>query len=134
MVKITSKYTGKKHCEALHEPSQSTIQTDAPKDNQGLGESFSPTDLVATALGTCILTTVAIFAEKENIDTQGAKVFVEKVMASDPRRIFSLKTVLHFPASVPLGFRDRIVEIAATCPVKKSLHPDIQIPIEINYI
>lgn len=134
MVKISSKYTGQKHCEANHGPSNSTLQTDAPKDNQGLGETFSPTDLVATALGTCILTTVAIHAEKENISIVGATSSTEKVMTPPPRRIGSLKTVVQFPKSIPEDFQKRIPEIAANCPVKKSLHPDVDAAIEILFV
>ena len=78
MVKIDATYQGQKHCLAVHEPSGSQLETDAPKDNQGLGEKFSPTDLVATALGTCILTTIAIVVERDNIDIKGATISVEK--------------------------------------------------------
>ncbi|MFN3454112.1 MAG: OsmC family protein [Pseudobdellovibrio sp.] len=134
MVLIRSEYTGKKHCKALHTPSSSTLETDAPKDNQGLGETFSPTDLMATALGTCILTTVAIFAEKENISIAGATAQVEKVMTPPPRKIASLKTVLNFPNNIPDSFKEQIPQIAENCPVKKSLHPDVKIDIEINFI
>ncbi len=134
MVNISSKYTGQKHCEVTHGPSNSQIQTDAPKDNNGLGQTFSPTDLVATALGTCILTTVAIFAEKENISIIGATSYTEKVMTTAPRRIASLKTICKFPNSIPEEFKARISEIAEMCPVKKSLHPDVQVPIEILFV
>lgn len=134
MVNISSKYTGQKHCEVTHGPSNSQIQTDAPKDNNGLGEAFSPTDLVATALGTCILTTVAIHAEKENISIVGATSYTEKVMTPPPRRIASLKTICKFPNTIPEEFKKRIPEIAEMCPVKKSLHPDIQTPIEILFV
>ena len=133
MVNISSKYTGQKHCEVTHGPSNSQIQTDAPKDNNGLGETFSPTDLVATALGTCILTTVAIHAEKENISIIGATSFTEKVMTPPPRRIASLKTICKFPNTIPEEFKKRIPEIAEMCPVKKSLHPEVQAPIEIIF-
>lgn len=134
MVEIHAKYTGQKHCEAIHGPSNSSLQTDAPKDNQGLGETFSPTDLMATALGTCVLTTVAIFAEKENISIVGAKATTIKVMSPPPRKIASLKTVLQFPASIPEDFKKRIPDIAENCPVKKSLHPDVDAGLEIHFI
>ncbi|MFN3696745.1 MAG: OsmC family protein [Pseudobdellovibrio sp.] len=134
MVEINSIYTGRKHCEAKHQPSQAILQTDAPKDNFGLGETFSPTDLLATALGTCILTTVAIFAEKEDILIVGATAKTEKVMTPPPRMIASLKTILCFPSSIPEHFKKQIPEIANNCPVKKSIHPDISIPIEIIFI
>lgn len=134
MVNISSKYTGKKHCKAQHGPSGATLETDAPKDNQGLGETFSPTDLMATALGTCIMTTVAIFAEKENIIIESAEAYTEKVMTPPPRRIASLKTVVKFSKSVPEDFKLKIPSIAENCPVKRSLHPEVEAPIEIVFV
>ncbi len=134
MVKISSVYKGQKNCQATHEPSQTKLNTDAPKDNQGLGESFSPTDLVATALGTCILTTIAIQLEKEGVKFENTKISTEKVMTSEgPRRIKSLHTLLELPQSIPASFRERISEIAWNCPVKKSLHPEIDASVEIRY-
>ena len=133
MVKITGTYTGQKHCQAEHEPSKSILQTDAPKDNQGRGESFSPTDLVATALGTCILTTIAIFAERDGVDVTNSRMLVEKEMTPPPRRIASLKTIIEMPKSIPDEYREKIQSYAENCPVKKSLHPDVQVPVEIRY-
>lgn len=126
-------YLGDKHCKAEHEPSQCVLETDAPKDNQGRGESFSPTDLVATALGTCILTTMAIAAEKEQINLMNSKMTVEKEMSSNPRKIAKLKTIIELPNNLSLEKRKKLEEIAQNCPVKISLHPDIQIPIEFKY-
>ncbi len=134
MVKVEAIYQGSKHCLATHGPSQSQLETDAPKDNQGLGEKFSPTDLVATALGTCILTTIAIVAERDSVDIKGAKVYVEKVMADNPRRIASLKTLLEMPKSIPEDYRKKIQNVANACPVKKSLVADIDTTVEIKYI
>jgi putative redox protein len=134
MVKMTAVYTGHKHCQANHEPSGSVIETDAPKDNQGRGEKFSPTDLVATALGTCALTTIAIFAEKDSVDVTGSRMSVEKEMTPPPRRIASLKVILEMPASIPENYREKIRGYADNCPVKKSLHPDVNTPIEIHYV
>jgi uncharacterized OsmC-like protein len=134
MVKMKAIYTGEKHCQAEHEPSKSIIETDAPKDNQGRGEKFSPTDLVATALGTCILTTIAIFAERDGVDVKNSRMFVEKEMSANPRRIASLKTIIEMPKSVPEEYRDKVETIANSCPVKKSLHPDVLVPIEIRYV
>lgn len=132
MVKIISTYQGKKHCQALHEPSRSTLETDAPKDIQGLGESFSPTDLMATALGTCILTTVAIVAERDDVDITGSKISVEKIMSTEgPRRISELKTVIELSKNISEEYRKKIELIAENCPVKKSLHPDLKVSIEI---
>ncbi len=133
MVKMTATYTGEKHCQAQHEPSGSIIETDAPKDNQGRGEKFSPTDLVATALATCILTTIAIVAERDGIDVTNSKISVEKEMNANPRRIASLKTVIQLSKSIPLDYRSKIEHIANSCPVKKSLHPDLLLPVDIMY-
>jgi uncharacterized OsmC-like protein len=133
MVKITATYSGEKHCKAQHEPSQSIIETDAPKDNQGRGEKFSPTDLMATALGTCILTTMAIVAERDGVSILGSKISVEKEMNANPRRISSLKTVIDLPQAIPIDYRKKLEHVAEACPVKKSLHPDILVPVEIRY-
>ncbi len=133
MVRVTAIYTGEKHCKAEHEPSKSIIETDAPKDNQGRGEKFSPTDLLATALGTCILTTMAIVAERDGQNITNSKISVEKEMSSNPRRIASLKTIIELPKSIPEDYREKLEKIAQACPVAKSLHPDIQIPVEIKY-
>ena len=127
MVKITITYFGEKHCKVLHEPSQSVLETDAPKDNQGRGEKFSPTDLVATALASCVLTTVGISAEKDGIDMRGSQVFIEKEMSSNPRRIAHLNLVLEIPESVPKTYLEKIEETAKKCPVAQSLHPDVKI-------
>jgi putative redox protein len=133
MVKMTATYSGEKHCKAQHEPSQSMIETDAPKDNQGRGEKFSPTDLVATALGTCILTTMAIVAERDGVSIIGSKISVEKEMSANPRRIASLKTIIDLPQTVPMDYRKKLENVAEACPVKKSLHPDVLMPVEIRY-
>ncbi len=133
MVRMTAKYVGEKHCEAIHEPSKSIIETDAPKDNQGRGEKFSPTDLVGTALATCMLTTIAIVAERDGIDIKNSTISVEKEMASDPRRIANLKITFHLPKSFSEEMKRKLEFVANTCPVKKSLHPDLQTPIEFKY-
>ena len=133
MVKINATYQGQKHCLVTHEASGSQLETDAPKDNQGLGEKFSPTDLMATALGTCILTTIAIVVERDNIDIKGATISVEKIMGDKPRKIASLKTTIHMPKSIPEDYRHKIEHSAQACPVKKSLATDIKTPVEIIY-
>ena len=133
MVKIEAVYLGQKRCLATHEPSGSQIETDAPKDNQGLGGKFSPTDLVATALGTCILTTIAIVVERDNIDIKGAKISVEKIMGDKPRKIAAFKTTIHMPRAIAEEFRGKIEHAANACPVKKSLAADIETPVEILY-
>src|SRR4029077_2964147 len=96
MVKVDITYTGDLHCDATHGPSKSKIATDAPMDNRGKGESFSPTDLVATALGTCITTTMGIKAEELGVDLRGMTVSVRKEMSKDaPRRIVALPSEVH---------------------------------------
>ncbi len=133
MVKITVTYTGGKHCELVHGPSQSVIETDAPKDNAGRGERFSPTDLVGAALASCVLTTMAIVAERDGVKFEGATAEVTKEMKSDPRRIGQLKVVLQLPASLEEKYRKKMEHVAHTCPVHRSLHPDLEMPIEFNY-
>jgi putative redox protein len=134
MVSIQMEYQGDLHCKSVHGPSSTELFTDAPKDNQGRGESFSPTDLVATALGTCILTTMGIMARTLNIDIAGATATVEKDMTtSPPRMIASLTTRIHVPQSLTPENKLKLERAAHTCPVHKSLHPDVQIPIEFTW-
>jgi len=128
-------YSGHLRTEATHLRSGSTIETDAPVDNHGKGERFSPTDLVATALASCILTTMGIAANTHKINIDGTKCDVEKIMAPNPRRISELKVVLDFPASAHYNEKEKqILEIAATtCPVMESLHPDCRKRITFNW-
>lgn len=134
MVNIDVIYEGQLHCSATHEPSASVIATDAPRDNMGKGEAFSPTDLVATALGTCMLTTMGIAALRLNIDMSGATVRVTKEMVSQPlRRIGRLTVVLRVPRPPREEHRAALERAALACPVHKSLHPDIEIPVTIEW-
>jgi putative redox protein len=134
MVVITGRYTGDLRCEAVHGPSGNTLVTDAPVDNMGRGEAFSPTDLVATALGTCIVTTMAIFAQRRGIDFSSATFSVEKHMALEPvRRIGRLPVVIRMSATISAEHRVLLERAAHTCPVHKSLHPDIEAPITFAY-
>jgi putative redox protein len=127
MTTIISTYQGSLHCEAIHEPSGSTLATDAPKDNHGKGETFSPTDLMATALGTCILTLMGITARKLGINIEGAASRVEKTMsATPPRRIAKLTTTITMPAgNYTEEQKKALIHAANTCPVHQSLHPEI---------
>lgn len=134
MVTIHAEYQGDLHCRAVHGPSRAELSTDAPVDNQGRGESFSPTDLVATALGTCMLTIMGIQARTLNLDISGATATVEKGMTSTaPRRIQSLTVHIHVPGAISPEDRIKLERAALTCPVHKSLHPDIQTPIEFTW-
>jgi putative redox protein len=130
MVAIEMQYLGDLHCKAVHGPSGTALDTDAPKDNQGRGESFSPTDLVATALGTCILTTMGILARTLSIDMTGATASVTKEMASVPtRRIATLAVTLHMPGSIAPENRIKLERAAHTCPVHKSMQSNVDMPI-----
>ncbi len=134
MVEVNAVYEGSLRCSAAHAPSQSTLQTDAPKDNHGLGEAFSPTDLVAAALPTCMMTIMGIVAARHNIDLRGMQARTEKEMSKDlPRRIHSLKTVIRVPIAADHPQREALEHAAHTCPVHASLHPDIQASIEFHY-
>ena len=130
MVEINIVYEGTLHCSATHGPSGTVISTDAPKDNMGKGESFSPTDLMATALGTCIVTTMGIVAHRHGIDISGTTVRVEKHMITTGiRRIGRLPAEVHVPHTVSNEDRQRLENAAHTCPVHKSLHPDVDAPV-----
>src|SRR5215203_2707233 len=129
MVNISVRYSGDLHCAAIHGPSQSKIATDAPLDNKGKGEAFSPTDLVATALGTCMTTTMAIAAENHGVDLKGTTVNVRKEMSRDaPRRIVALPSEVHIPLSPNIPQRAVLESAALNCPVHKSLPPEIDRP------
>lgn len=128
MVQISIDYSGKLHCSATHGPSGTVLATDAPLDNQGKGESFSPTDLVATALGTCIATTMAIVAERHQVELQGMTVQVTKEMANDPRRIGRLATEVRVPLPADHPQRELLEKTALGCPVHRSLAPEMERP------
>ena len=134
MVKIATVYEGNLRCRAIHEPSGTALQTDAPRDNQGNGEFFSPTDLVASALGTCILTTMGILARRLNVDMQQASASVGKEMVASPiRRIGRLTVDIHMPGSIATEHRLQLEHAAHACPVHRSLHPDMEIPIRFHW-
>jgi putative redox protein len=134
MTEVTVRYLGDLHCEAQHGPSGATFVTDAPVDNQGKGEAFSPTDLVGTALGTCILTIMGILARRDGWDLSGATATVTKEMVTAPvRRIGKLTVRIHVPRDLPEEARRKLEAGAHTCPVHKSLHPDIEAPLLFTY-
>lgn len=133
MVQMTGVYEGDKHCEIKHGPSSNIIHTDAPKDNNGRGEAFSPTDLVGAALGSCIITTMAIYAEKNGLNIKGSRFEVVKKMNLSPRRINELSVHIVLPSTLSAENRATLEEIAYNCPVTKSLHPDVKIPMHFEY-
>ncbi len=128
MITSTVKYPGELRTEAVHVKSGTTIITDAPTDNHGKGESFSPTDLVATALASCMISIMGIVSMKENITkADGATAEITKVMYSDPRRIGEIHITVTMPKLNYSEKEKKMYEHAAfTCPVAKSLHPDIK--------
>ena len=134
MIEITARYQGQLRCEAQHGPSHATILTDAPVDNHGKGEAFSPTDLVAAALPTCMMTIMGIYASRHGIDLTGMTATTQKSMTTQPpRRIASLKTIIHVPLPASHAECKALENAAHSCPVHKSLHPDIEAPIEFVY-
>jgi putative redox protein len=131
MVSITTTYEGGLRCRAVHGPSGTAIFTDAPVDNHGKGASFSPTDLVGTALGACMMTILGIVAERHGLDLAGMRAETVKEMTSEPpRRIAGLRTRLTIPLPPDHPQRQLLENAALTCPVHKSLHPDIDAAIE----
>ena len=134
MVSIQVEDQGELHCKATHGPSGTELNTDAPKDNQGRGESFSPTDLVATALATCMLTTMAIVARNNKIEMAGAKASIDKEMtAAPPRKIERLTVRIHMPFALSAEDQSKLEQAAKTCPVARSLHTDVEVPIEFSW-
>jgi putative redox protein len=134
MVEIQCVYEGKLHCTATHGPSSTTLTTDAPKDNMGEGASFSPTDLLATALGTCILTTMGIVAQRMNYDMTGSTVKVTKEMVTVPhRRIGKLTVEVTIPTPANEEQQTKLRNAALHCPVHHSLHPDVEVPVTFKW-
>jgi putative redox protein len=134
VVEIQVRYEGSLRCEAVHGPSSNRVLTDAPVDNNGRGESFSPTDLVATALGSCMLTIMGMVAERNGWETGGLRARVVKEMVADPdRRIGRLTVEILVPAELDERARKVLERAALTCPVHKSLRPEIEIPVEFVY-
>ncbi|MBI3510140.1 MAG: OsmC family protein [Bacteroidetes bacterium] len=120
-------YSGELRTTAVHLRSGKVIITDAPPDNNGKGEAFSPTDLMSTSLGSCMLTIMGIIAARHQIDLRGTKVSISKFMGTDPRRVTGIKVEMKMPALELNSEQKRLLENAAlTCPVAKSLHPDIK--------
>lgn len=134
MATIETIYLGELRTENEHLQSGNKVITDAPVDNRGKGEYFSPTDLLATALGSCIMTIMGIKARDNDIDIEGTEVEVTKIMASDPRRVAEVIVEFHFPNKNYTEEEKQIVEsVAGTSPVPLSLHPDLIQTIKFNW-
>jgi putative redox protein len=135
-VTIDVEYLGDLHCGAVHGPSKNRLVTDAPVDNGGKGDAFSPTDLAATALGACLMTIMGLVAERHDWDLTGTRVRVIKEMTAVPlRRIGALTVTISVPAGRVTSASDRaLLERAAdTCPVRQSLHPDVKVSMVFEY-
>ncbi len=128
-------YEGDLRTIATHHTSLSIIETDAPIDNQGKGERFSPTDLVATALGSCMLTVMGIKARELGINMKNVTASIQKIMITNPRRIGEIKVHIYFPTPIMVDEKQKIIleRTALHCPVHKSLHPDIKCDIVFNW-
>lgn len=128
-------YKGHLRCECTHLQSGTIIETDAPTDNRGKGERFSPTDTLCVALATCIVTTMALKAGDTGIDIAGTGIAVTKHMLSEPRRIGKIDVILSFPATLQVDEKNRTIleRIGNNCPVAKSLHPDLDVNIEYKW-
>ena len=128
-------YKGHLRCECTHIQSGSVIETDAPTDNRGKGERFSPTDTLCVALATCVVTTMALKANDMKIDLSGTSIAVTKHMLSEPRRIGKIEIILTFPETLQVEEKDRAIlqRVGNNCPVAKSLHPDLEVRIEYKW-
>jgi putative redox protein len=128
-------YEGELRTVALHIASGTTIETDAPVDNQGKGERFSPTDLVATALGSCMLTIMGQKARDHKIDLKGTRIEIQKIMKAEPRKMSGVTLTFHLPDNLRLNEKQIIIlqRSAETCPVMLSIHPDIVVEVNFNW-
>ncbi len=128
-------YNGHLRCTCTHLQSGTVIETDAPTDNHGKGERFSPTDTLCVSLATCAVTSMALKATDMGIELAGTEISITKHMLSDPRRIGKIDVVLNFPAKLQAAEKDRIIleRVGNNCPVAKSLHPDLEVNIEYKW-
>lgn len=128
-------YNGQLRTTATHLQSNTSIETDAPVDNQGKGERFSPTDLLATSLGSCMMTIMGIKARDMNVDLNGVKLDIQKHMKSEPRLVGGVDVTFHFPKGLNLNEKQKTIlqNAALTCPVAKSIHPDIEQNVVFNW-
>ncbi|MBQ3217350.1 MAG: OsmC family protein [Akkermansia sp.] len=134
MVKCKMTYNGGLHCELEHGPSGASVSTDAPVDNHGKGESFSPTDLMCSAMAACMATIMGIYAEKENLDLRGTTIEVGKIMSANPRRIARIETTINVTLPEENPHKAALNECVLGSPAMLSLHPEIEVPITWNWI
>jgi len=133
MVRIDVDYEGDLHTHAVHGPSGAELSTDAPVDNQGRGESYSPTALLATAFGCCMMTIMGIVAQREGWALEGTRIEVEKHMKEEPRRVAKLVARFRVPSGLPEKAHTVLANAARTCPVAQSIHPDIELDVSFDW-
>ncbi len=129
MVKCTIDYQGELRNKLTHVNSGITTISDAPCDNHGKGESFSPTDMMCAAVGACMSTIMGIYAQQNDVDLTGMRIEVIKTMAAEPRRIAKIETTITVPLPSDTEHREALINCAITSPAMQSLHPDIEVPI-----
>ena len=129
MVRIDATYDGNLRCTAIHEPSGAKLITDAPVDNMGKGESFSPTDLLATSMLTCVMTIVAIRANSRDVDVSGMTGSVEKTMAANPRRVSKLDVIINLPSDMSMDDRAWLITEGCNCPVCLSISESMEVDV-----
>lgn len=132
-VEIIGRYLGAKRMELVHTDSGATIRTVAPKDNNGDGTLFSPTDLFAASLGACMMTIIGIVAERDNVDLVGSHFTLIKEMSQNPRRVESIAVSMHLPKALTDIQRKKFEAAGGTCPVHRSLHPEVKAEITYYY-
>ena len=133
MTTSTSKYSGELRTHSVHTQSGETYITDAPTDNEGKGEAFSPTDIVATSLANCMMTIMGIVSKRKGLIIQGTEAKIDKFMGTDPRRITEIKIDFYFPVNFSEDERKLLEKSALNCPVAKSLSSDLKQNIEFHY-
>lgn len=134
MVSQSITYLGTLRCSAVHGPSGVHVVTDAPTDNHGRGESFSPTDLIVTALATCMVTTMGIRAQADGVSLEGTSVVAEKYMSTDPpRRVARIVVQIRMPGEIERRYREVLERTARTCPVAQSIHTSIDVALSFHY-
>lgn len=135
MATIESTYLGELRSKSVHVQSGQKLLTDAPIDNQGKGESFSPTDLLATSLGNCMLTVMGIAAREHHLNIDGTTCSIVKVMATNPRRVSEIQIEFNFPKKITYSDKEKAIleRSAITCPVAKSVHPDLIQQVKFNF-
>jgi putative redox protein len=134
MITIETLYSGGLRTEVKHLQSSVTLTTDAPVDNKGRGESFSPTDLLAASLGSCMLTIIGITADTQGFNIDGTRIKITKVMAANPRRVSEIHISFQFPGNNYTEKQREVIQRSAlTCPVALSIHPDIKQMVEFNF-